>query len=106
MSTEGVKVITVEFSSLHIILKSGSALYRKYLDRTLQQKRHLSLEVNSEASTNSAATHKLLTTALTKLNIIELLDQNSALGKLAAVQKRHLESLAEGPIGFGQGERL
>lgn len=106
MSTEGVKVITVEFSSLHLILKSGSALYRKYLDRTLQQKRHLSLEVNSEASTNSAATHKLLTTALKKLNIIELLDQNSALRKLAAVQKRHLESLAEGPIGFGPGERL
>jgi hypothetical protein len=106
MSSEGVKVITVEFPSLHNILKSGSGLYCKYLERRAQQQRRLSFEVGSQASTNSTATHKLLTEALKNLNVLELLDQNSALRKLTAVQKRHLESLAEGPIGFGPGERL
>jgi hypothetical protein len=107
MSSEGVKVITVEFSSLHLILKSGSDLYRKYLDRRSKQQRRLSLEVGSEGSkTNSTATHKLLTEALKNLNVLELLDQNSALRRLTAVQKRHLESLAEGPFGYGPGERL
>lgn len=106
MSSEGVKVITVEFPSLHLILLSGSALYRKYLDRRAQQQRRLSFEVGSQASTNSTATHKLLTDSLKNLNVLELLDQNSALRKLTAVQKRHLESLAEGPVGFGPGERL
>ena len=106
MSSEGVKVITVDFHSLHLILKSGSPLYRKYLDRRSQQQRRLSMEAGSQASTNSTTTHKLLTEALKNLNVLELLDQNSALRKLSAVQKRHLESLAEGPIGFGPGERL
>ena len=106
MSSEGVKVITVEFQSLHQILKSGSVLYRKYLDRRTQQQRRLSLEAMSQSSNNSNATHKLLTEALKNLNVLELLDQNSALRKLSAVQKRHLECLAEGPIGFGPGERL
>ena len=64
------------------------------------------MEASSVASNNTAATEKLLTDALRNLNVLELLDQNSALRKLNAVQKRHLESLAEGPIGFGPGERL
>ena len=106
MSSEGVKVITVEFSNLHLILKSGSALYRKYLDRRAQQQRRLSHEVGSQPSNASSATQQLLTDALKNLNVLELLDQNSALRKLSAVQKRHLESLAEGPIGFGPGDRL
>lgn len=106
MSSEGVKVITVEFSNLHLILKSGSALYRKYLDRRAQQQRRLSVEVGSHSSNNSSGTQKLLAEALKNLNVLELLDQNSALRKLSAVQKRHLESLAEGPIGFGPGDRL
>lgn len=106
MSSEGVKVITVEFASLHGILKSGSVLYRKYLERRSQQKRRLSAEVASHSSKDSSITHKLLTEALKNLNVLELLDQNSAMRKLSAIQKRHLESLAEGPIGFGPGERL
>jgi len=40
------------------------------------------------------------------LNVLELLDCNSALRRLSAVQKRHLESLAEGPVSFQPGERL
>ena len=60
MSSEGVKVITVEFSNLHDILKSGSALYRKYLERRAQQQRRLSVEASSVASGNTAATEKPL----------------------------------------------
>jgi hypothetical protein len=111
ISSEGVKVITVEFAALHNILKSGSVLYRKYLERRDQQKRRLSFEVGSQSSTNSKPVnskpvHTLLTEALRNLNVLELLDQNSGLRKLSAVQKRHLESLAEGPVGFGPGDRL
>jgi len=40
------------------------------------------------------------------LNILELIDMNTGLRKLTAVQKRHLECLAEGPIAYNPGERL
>jgi CRP-like cAMP-binding protein len=40
------------------------------------------------------------------LNVLDLLELNSAFRKLSAVQKRHLESLAEGPVSFIPGERL
>jgi hypothetical protein len=108
MASEGVKVISIEYSSLHQILKSGSMLYRKYLERRAQQQRcqDNGLDVGSLSSVNSTTTQKLLSDALQSLNILELLDQNSTLRKLTAVQKRHLESLAEGPFGFGPGERL
>jgi len=106
-ATEGVKVITIDFPSLHQILKSGSQLYSKYVERRQQQlQRRTSFEQSSQGSTNSTPTHKLLGEAMKNLNVLELLDQNSALRKLSAVQKRHLESLAEGPVAFGPGERL
>jgi CRP-like cAMP-binding protein len=104
VSSVGVKVITVEFAGLHRILKSGSPLYRKYLDRKAVQDR-----VNKDLTTHtdhSNSTEKMLEDALKDLNILELLNCNSALRKLTAVQKRHLESLAEGPIVFQPGERL
>lgn len=106
MSTEGVKVITVEFAALHNILMSGSPLYRKYLDRRKQQQRRLSYAVGVLESSLCAATQKLLSGCLQTMHVLDLLDQNSALRKLSAVQKRHLESLAEGPIAFNPGERL
>jgi CRP-like cAMP-binding protein len=106
MAHEGVKVITIDFASLHQILKSGSQLYTKYLERRqLQQERRSSFQ-SSQGSSTSTPTHKILEEAMKSLNVLELLDQNSALRKLSAVQKRHLESLAEGPIAFGPGERL
>ena len=40
------------------------------------------------------------------LNIIELLDSNTALRKLTAVQKRHLQCLVEGPTVYAPGQRL
>jgi hypothetical protein len=106
MSTEGVKVITVEFASLHNILMTGSPLYRKYLDRRQQQHRRLSYAEGILETSLCSATQKLLTDCLQTMNVLDLLDQNSALRKLSAVQKRHLESLAEGPVAFNPGERL
>jgi hypothetical protein len=38
--------------------------------------------------------------------MVELLDFNSVLRKFSAVQKRHLECLAEGPVHYMPGERL
>jgi hypothetical protein len=104
ISAEGVKVITIEISHLHPILKSGSPLYRKYLDRRAQQERAQSLEMIE--GDHLSATQQLLGEALRNLNILELLNCNSALRKLSAVQKRHLESLAEGPVSFIPGERI
>jgi CRP-like cAMP-binding protein len=104
VSLEGVKVITVENSSLHYILKNGSPLYGKYLERKLHQER-AKLDLSSSEQ-HSTTTEKLLDDALKDLNVLELLNCNSALRKLNAVQKRHLESLAEGPISFQPGERL
>jgi hypothetical protein len=101
VSSEGVKVITVEFAGLHSILKSGSSLYRKYLERKMYQER-AKLDISSSEQENST----MLDDALKDLNVLELLNSNSALRKLNAVQKRHLESLAEGPISFQPGERL
>jgi hypothetical protein len=103
VSFEGVKVITVEYVGLHSILKSGSALYRKYLDRKSYQER---AKMDISTSEQHSTTEKLLDDALKDLNVLELLNCNSALRKLNAVQKRHLESLAEGPISYLPGERL
>lgn len=106
ISVEGVKVITVEFSHLHHILKNGSALYRKYLDRQSQKERSFTSKETLQAGSTSPATQKLLSEAMRTLNVLDLLDQNSALRKLSAVQKRHLESLAEGPEAFNPGAKL
>ncbi|KAL3945143.1 MAG: hypothetical protein SGBAC_000746 [Bacillariaceae sp.] len=104
LSSQGVKVITIDFSGLHQILKSGSGLYRKYLDRQAQQNRRRSVETT--VLNSNGKSDRQLTEALRNLNIIDLLDQNFALRKLSAVQKRHMESLAAGPISFEAGARL
>jgi CRP-like cAMP-binding protein len=102
VSSEGVKVITVECSGLEAILRSGSALYRKYLARKAHQKR-AALDISTSKQRSSTTS---LDDAMLHLNVLELINCNSALRKLNAVQKRHLESLAEGPASFQPGERL
>uniref|UniRef100_A0A7S4N8F9 Metallo-beta-lactamase domain-containing protein n=1 Tax=Odontella aurita TaxID=265563 RepID=A0A7S4N8F9_9STRA len=102
MSSQGVKVITVEFSNLHEILKSGSPLYRRYLAR----KAKLSHIDAIPETIENARNRQLFENAVHNLNMIELIDCNSALRKLTAVQKRHLESLAEGPVFYHAGQRL
>jgi len=101
MAQEGVKVITVEFSNLHKILKSGSSLYRTYLSR----RANISVADIPPCLQNAPSNHQFQD-AVKKLSVIELLECNSALRKLSAVQKRHLESLAEGPVYFSAGKRL
>lgn len=59
-----------------------------------------------DISSSEKQSSTMLDDALKDLNVLELLNSNSALRKLNAVQKRHLESLAEGPISFQPGERL
>lgn len=103
VSSEGVKVITVDYSNLHSILKNGSSLYRKYLERKVLQDR---AKRDTASEQHSNATEKMLDDAIKDLNVLELLNCNSALRKLSAVQKRHLESLAEGPISFQPGDRI
>jgi len=103
-SKEGVKVITLEFKSLHKILQNGSPLYRKYLKR--QNSSGQTSEGPIQTNIFSPATEKLLKESSEKLNILELINMNTGLRKLTAVQKRHLECLAEGPVAFNPGERL
>lgn len=104
VSNEGVKVIKIDFPSLHAILNCGSQLYRRFLDRNAGQERaKMDATFDDEFA---SATDLLLETAKKELNVLELLNCNSALRKLTAVQKRHLESLAVGPISYQQGERL
>jgi len=103
-SREGVKIITLEFDNLHKILQLGSPLYRKYLQR--QKPTGSSYEGPMQTTLMSPDTEKLLKDSSEKLNILELIDMNTGLRKLTALQKRHLECLAEGPIAFNPGERL
>jgi len=103
-SKEGVKVIILEFDNLHKILQIGSPLYRKYLQR--QKPAGSSYDGPMQHTLMSPDTEKLLNESSEKLNILELIDMNTGLRKLTALQKRHLECLAEGPIAFNPGERL
>ena len=102
VSSEGVKVITVEFSSLHSILKSGSSLYSKYLERN----NAFRTKLDTSMSELGSGADKVNVEVTDEASVHELLSSNSALRKLNAVQKRHLESLAEGPIRFQPGDRL
>lgn len=108
VSKEGVKVITIDFGSLDIILRNGSPLYSKYLERTAQQTALKSSGTSSDEDREEqqSTTEILLSEALKNLNILDLLNCNSAFRKLSAVQKRHLECLAEGPVSFLPGERI
>lgn len=100
MSAEGVKVIIVDFASLHRILSSGSALYQKY-HSSLSQTHTCEIPKSIQGKM-----HGVFQSAVESLNIIELLDSNTGLRKLTAVQKRHLECLVEGPTVYAPGQRL
>jgi hypothetical protein len=88
ISKEGVKVIVVQMKDLQRILKSGSKLFRKYLALKAAQKDTLK---PAQAAADS---------------LLEVIRFNSVLGNLTALQKRHLESLAEGPRFFAPGSLL
>jgi hypothetical protein len=94
------QVIVVDFNNLHAILRQGSALYRKY-HRSLSESHFCEIPPGI-----SEPTACLFTNAIETLNVMDLLDSNSALRKLSAVQKRHLECLVEGPVVYTPGQRL
>jgi hypothetical protein len=100
MSAEGVKVIKVDFTNLHTILKNGSPLYRKYL-LSLSQEHSCTIPPSVQGKTQG-----MFENAVKNLNVIELLDSNTMLRKLTAIQKRHLECLVEGPNVYAPGQRL
>lgn len=100
MSAEGVKVIMVDYTCLLRVLRNGSALFRKYHLSLSQQH---SCEIPSIINPTSAAIFK---NAVKNLNVIDLLESNTGLRKLTAVQKRHLECLVEGPTVYTPGQRL
>ena len=104
MSKEGVKVITIDYLGLDAILRSGSGLYRRFLERKADQERAKKDEKLLEKSPST--TDLLLDDARKRLNVLQLLNCNFALRKLTAIQKRHLESLAVGPISFKPSDRL
>ena len=88
---------------MHRILKNGSHLYRTYLKRKREKEIH---EDDIPECLETAQYPDLYIDAFRNLEVLDLLEYNSTLKKLSAVQKRHLESLAEGPKYFAPGERL
>jgi hypothetical protein len=122
LSSDGVKVILLNMKDLHQILKSGSKLFRKYL--TLKEKQAAEEEamkaqiirtedltfqspnVNGFYQMETVVEHQTPNNWYAYDSVLEVLKCNSALGKLTALQKRHLESLAEGPRFFECGNYL
>ena len=90
----------VDFHSLQTVLRSGSPLYRRYHPSLSQQH---SCKIPSAINPTTSAVFK---NAVKNLNVIELLESNTGLRKLTAVQKRHLECLVEGPTVYTPGQRL
>ena len=123
LSVEGVKVIILNMKDLHRILKSGSKLFRKYLDlkekqaaeeaamkaQMMQQEGDMNHGMDmmmNEPRRFDPGTETMSTNWFAYDSILEVLKCNSALAPLSALQKRHLESVAEGPRYFEAGQYL
>lgn len=96
ISDQGVKTITIDFSSLHTILKNGSALYRAYLE----------LESKNVVVPEETPTNMIIMKETEGVKFIDVIEDNSTLRKVSAVEKRHFECLASGPKYFPPGENL
>jgi hypothetical protein len=104
-----LQVITLQMKYLHPILKNGSKLYRKYLEMQENQAREANamremFEEDGEFSAEYKAEE--LEQMLLHDNVLEVIRYNSVLSKFTALQKRHFESLAEGPRFFDPGAPL
>jgi len=125
LSTEGVKVIMLNMKDLQKILKSGSKLFRKYLLLKEKQKAEEDAfraqiirdeadhdEVDPYFRQNGniidveSVVHQTPNNWYAYDSVLEVLKCNSALRVLSAHQKRHLESLAEGPRYFESNKYL
>lgn len=119
-----MKVILLNMTTLHGILNNGSPLYRKYLSKMAQEEEEIALRkefkisddielfmtngipagrFNSSTRSLEESSHK---SHQSTCNFIDILMENSALSCLTAVQIRHLESLAEGPQKYDEGDLI
>jgi len=90
---------------LNKILKRGSKLFRKYQalrEKQLLEQKLLQATLRENMDKRDAEEIERVR-SLRGDNLLEVLKFNSALGKLTAFQKRHLESIAEGPRYFEEG---
>ena len=93
VSEEGVKVITLMLDDIQRILKNGSKLFRKYtaLEQDQRDRKFETEHAQQKFDEDPAASSD---------NLLKVIQCNSVLSNLSAKQKRHLESLAEGPRYF------
>ena len=104
ISSTGVKVITIEFSVLHEILLNGSELYAKYNDRLREQAARDITNVQKMSEPKEKVS--VMERAVLNFNLVDVLQQNSTFNKLRAVQKRHMESIVDGPFTFEPFEEM
>jgi hypothetical protein len=102
--SEGVKVIMLPMRDLEAILKRGSKQYRKYLElqrtHAVQEAAIMARMRSEEASLSDGLAD------LSANRVLQVLQCNFVLGNLSALQKRSLESIAEGPRVFEAGSTL
>ena len=80
---------------------SGSATYKRYV-----QNKSKTLDLGKMNTLFGEDSPLLSNLKGGSFNIMEILESNSAISKFSAVQKRHLESLAEYPVCFAPGQQL
>jgi len=80
---------------------SGSASYKRYV-----QNKSKTLDLGKMYNIFGEDSPLLSNLKGGSLNVMEIIESNAALSKFSAVQKRHLESLAEYPVCFVPGQRL
>ena len=102
------QVITLLMKDLNKVLKRGSKLFRTYQAvREKQVAEEAALQTALLENNDKRQSEELERARKLKGdNLLEVLKFNSALGKLTAFQKRHLESIAEGPRYFEEGSSL
>lgn len=95
ISKEGVKVIVLSMNDVTRILKMGSKLFRKYMSLEEREPRD-----SDQAQISNGFEQKPPKVENAADSIMDALECNSVLGSLYPMQKRHFESLAEGPRFF------
>ena len=105
VSNEGVKAILIQWNELEKVLNRESKQYRKYLK--LQAKYAAAEAAKIAGSRDEKADPRRQSSARARFeHVLEVLKSNSVLRNLSAVQKRSLESIAEGPRVFEAGSSL
>jgi len=101
ISAQGVKIISMSLQNLLTILKSGSPLYRKYMAvQEIEIRRKLSLESNMITLNKNPRDQNMISPS----NFVDTISNNSVLSKLTPLQKRHLETIVDGPEHFNPGQ--